>query len=596
MINRLSEEMISYFFKNCSEKMTLAIPKNAKVLPEHPTSYATWVRIRPTHYVIRCSCNGFSDEMQNVEDVCPVCGNEAKFIFSKDDCKMLEDAAIDYGAYNGHSQTVRGYVCGNSPTWRNGFKVISNKHEVFSVYYVRERMDGEVGIEMVQVTGFCHVSDDGDFVFTERYSSWADVIPGKKIAAYKVTKARGVEEISMFDAFHISNNNAIKDVNIYFEGATSMIDFLFKYSEFGKRTGLSQILMNYHCDMPENSFFLLYMCLLNEYPVVEIIAKMGYYSLIFSMMNEILNHYTRTAIKEQVDKLSNLLSRTVGKNVLSIPKHIGSFLNSKGTDFNEYMAWALINEREPISEDKFSSYVQSEEYLYMNFYDVLVYFPDIMKYGYTLNEVSRYLVSQSRYLFPNKMKSEKITHPVYITAQMWKDYLEMCEMLGVEPARKPKNLRTVHDDTAKVMSFRNNAEAECKVELLAQQYSGFKSKSEHYVVVFPKCSQDFLNEGNAMHNCVGGYFNKVVRDDCRIFFIRRKEDPDKSYITGECKKTGLGQLFYRSNQPVNNYFERQFAEAVCSHILSMRWSPTDEALKKRVKEKSENIDMSLKTS
>ena len=81
---------------------------------------------------------------------------------------------------------------------------------------------------------------------------------------------------------------------------------------------------------------------------------------------------------------------------------------------------------------------------------------------------------------------------------------------------------------------------------------GIPKLFETMTIVFPKSENDFINEGNQQHNCVGSYPNKVRNGSCIIFFIRFKDNPNKSFITAECTKSGLGQCFYSNNRHVDD--------------------------------------------
>lgn len=55
---------------------------------------------------------------------------------------------------------------------------------------------------------------------------------------------------------------------------------------------------------------------------------------------------------------------------------------------------------------------------------------------------------------------------------------------------------------------------------------------DNYVVVVPQNVIDLADEGFQQNNCVGYYYNDIIEngDNC-IFFLRKKDKPEKSYIT-----------------------------------------------------------------
>ncbi len=61
-----------------------------------------------------------------------------------------------------------------------------------------------------------------------------------------------------------------------------------------------------------------------------------------------------------------------------------------------------------------------------------------------------------------------------------------------------------------------------------------------YTVVVPTTRREFVAEGKAMHNCIGGYFEKCADGETICFFIRkngkRLADVEISPTTGEIRQ------------------------------------------------------------
>ncbi len=56
--------------------------------------------------------------------------------------------------------------------------------------------------------------------------------------------------------------------------------------------------------------------------------------------------------------------------------------------------------------------------------------------------------------------------------------------------------------------------------------------NDNFIVVVPKTLQDFTDEGNMQHNCVGYYYhNSIAQGKNLVYFIRKKSTPNHSYIT-----------------------------------------------------------------
>lgn len=66
--------------------------------------------------------------------------------------------------------------------------------------------------------------------------------------------------------------------------------------------------------------------------------------------------------------------------------------------------------------------------------------------------------------------------------------------------------------------------------------------NEQFTVVVPSSLKDFTDEGRQQSNCVGYYYHKSIVEGLNlIYFIRKTNSPDKSYITNRfnirCQKT-----------------------------------------------------------
>lgn len=56
--------------------------------------------------------------------------------------------------------------------------------------------------------------------------------------------------------------------------------------------------------------------------------------------------------------------------------------------------------------------------------------------------------------------------------------------------------------------------------------------NDKLVVIVPHSLEDFTNEGNMQRNCIGHYYHQSIAHGRNIvYFIRKAETPDKSYIT-----------------------------------------------------------------
>lgn len=86
-----------------------------------------------------------------------------------------------------------------------------------------------------------------------------------------------------------------------------------------------------------------------------------------------------------------------------------------------------------------------------------------------------------------------------------------------------------------------------------------------FVIVVPKTLQDFTDEGNMQHNCVGHFYHgSIAAGENLVYFIRKKSTPNRSYITNryniDSKRTVETRLF------ANAYNDDEKAKALIKEI------------------------------
>lgn len=133
------------------------------------------------------------------------------------------------------------------------------------------------------------------------------------------------------------------------------------------------------------------------------------------------------------------------------------------------------------------------------------------------------------------------------TAIEYLDYIEQCnwlhEDLDDKKVRYPKDLQAAHQEKTTalhVLRKQVNAQKEKEkkekfIKVIADTFpAGYEWHNEGLVIRPALTPEELQIEGNSMHHCVGGYDSKVAKGISLIIFIRKEEDPDKSFVTMEC--------------------------------------------------------------
>lgn len=90
-----------------------------------------------------------------------------------------------------------------------------------------------------------------------------------------------------------------------------------------------------------------------------------------------------------------------------------------------------------------------------------------------------------------------------------------------------------------------------------------------FIVVVPQTMEDKAKEGQMQNNCVGYYYDNNIREgNDLIYFIRKKENPNKSYITCRYNVRSNNTVEYRlkNNSPVRNNKELDMICAISNII------------------------------
>jgi hypothetical protein len=142
------------------------------------------------------------------------------------------------------------------------------------------------------------------------------------------------------------------------------------------------------------------------------------------------------------------------------------------------------------------------------------------------------------------------------TMDMYLDYLVECEMLEMNMREKstlyPKNLKHEHEANKEKIRYHKNELLERLYEKrLPKLRRRYEMEGDGLCVVMPEKLEDLIAEGNEMHNCVGGYMERVGKGQTDVMFIRKCEEPEKSFVTMEVKDGKIVQARSKRNGPLD---------------------------------------------
>lgn len=446
-----------------------------------------------------------------------------------------------------------------------------NTNQKNSFYYVKNHSDDENGIIIYKI---CQEIIANKNTITTRFSVEYSIehIIGKKMIAYKHLK-RAKKECDPFEVLGINTKNINRTPCVIYDGCDKFFDFINKNEKFLRMSGFQTVLKYSPMQLNLEPFFFVFIGIVNKYPIMEQIVKMGHAKLFFNLYKEMLNSLNKEELNKKINDLSQLvdIEATKGKDALRFPNYIGDYLIKKDANLDEYYYWRDLYEITKMTKEQFEKLIDSFTYSLIISQVGISDIGNILKYGYSVEKLFNYIIKQAN------TNNHNVQDIIYYLS----DYLLMCDFTGIKPDKYPKDLKKVHDDMLVYYEKQKKAEDDKKLALIANECEsyvipneeelnkiGIPKLFENMTVVFPKSESDFIDEGNQQHNCVGSYPYRVKNGNCVIFFIRYKDSPDKSFITAECTTRGLGQCYYSNNRSVKDENLMNFARYIVKKILA----------------------------
>ena len=439
-------------------------------------------------------------------------------------------------------------------------------------YFAKIHPENESGLLIYKLSPIVKLNKDGEPVINPGIKSVVEILPGNKAKAYKWKSGLG-EEIPIKNGFDLSTSWLNTENEICFAGAESFVDFINKNPKMAKITGIKECFEKVDTGMIWSKLFIAYFYLYCCYPAVELLIKMDKPIIIGKILKTCVRAGNRNALDANIERLNKLLNpeATKGNQALKLPRYIVDYLYEKDASLLHYEVMCDIYELDDsLSKENFEKISRSQEfYRIINFchgacsYGKFEKVPNVMKYGYRLNEVIKYLDKQINTHTKSTEKDQG-----YLL-QCMEDTARMCDLMQIPLDKFPKDIIKVHDRISELYRQKQNEVQNEAIEAVKKKYDTVVEKVNKHTpidelfITLPGSSRDIMDEGQQMHNCVGSYITTVAKGDTVVFFIRKKEDPQTSFITAEYQSGKLRQIYYKNNRPVYDEKIRELAEKFC---------------------------------
>ncbi|MEK3955790.1 PcfJ domain-containing protein [Psychrobacillus sp. FSL K6-1464] len=140
-----------------------------------------------------------------------------------------------------------------------------------------------------------------------------------------------------------------------------------------------------------------------------------------------------------------------------------------------------------------------------------------------------------------------------------RDYESMAKQMNMQVEKRPRSLKLVHDILVRDFSMVED-------EILADQYQQLKERLEkkyryensQFEIRPPYSLEEISIEGRRLKHCVSSYAKSVANGNTTILFARRKESPDKPWITIEVNNGILTQARGKMNLDYRKIVDKDF--------------------------------------
>lgn len=198
--------------------------------------------------------------------------------------------------------------------------------------------------------------------------------------------------------------------------------------------------------------------------------------------------------------------------------------------------------------------------------------------------VTEWLLQMSFRKFLNYFGKQKQLHrreTLYHIVGWYRDYIGMSYELKVDLSHKqvrfPKDIKEAHDQLLQ----RSNAKKSAVEDgIFANAVAGIypmlpftEFEKDGFCIRLPQLRSELTTEGQSLNHCVGGdrYYKNHIAGQSLIYFIRKKENPDKPFFTMELRMDDLQilQLYgYRDKGAPKEV--RNFAESMVRAMKATR--------------------------
>ena len=152
----------------------------------------------------------------------------------------------------------------------------------------------------------------------------------------------------------------------------------------------------------------------------------------------------------------------------------------------------------------------------------------------------------------------------------FKEYCDICEYLDEKVTLKDNILSHYGKVNKEYMRQKEEIDAKRFVNAIAIHKNEMEFEYGDFKIVVPTTPQDIKDEGRNMHHCVASYAYSCMEtgspNRSYIVFVRRKNNPEKCYITCEIRNGVINQYFLSHDRRVTDEVDLEFKRMYQKHL------------------------------
>ena len=124
------------------------------------------------------------------------------------------------------------------------------------------------------------------------------------------------------------------------------------------------------------------------------------------------------------------------------------------------------------------------------------------------------------------------------------DYMKMMIQMNLHAEKYSKSLKKDHDIATLNYKVGKDSFTQDNFKKVVEQntYKQLLYNDKEYSIVIPVETSDLIAEGQQLSHCVASYVEDVVKEKCKIIFIRKKDTPNESLLTIEIRNGKIIQV------------------------------------------------------